>query len=245
MIFRSRGPNLVRAIVPKAVLESYRAIRLLYRARHLVIAAQQVDEPAGWVDLVCSQDDFRPVQVPAEITSLLERVAAQRPRRVLEIGSALGGTAFLFARVASPDATLVLVDRTFGRARCAAIRRLARPGQRITCVRGDSQEPSTVAHVATCFGGALADFLFIDADHSYRGVSTDFQNYSPLVRSGGLIAFHDIVPDHRRRFGWQTPGDAGEVFKFWQELSSGHEFAVSELIEHPDQDGAGIGILRW
>jgi predicted O-methyltransferase YrrM len=39
------------------------------------------------------------------------------------------------------------------------------------------------------------DFLFIDADHSYEGVKKDFEMYSPLVRKGGIIAFHDIIPD--------------------------------------------------
>jgi len=38
------------------------------------------------------------------------------------------------------------------------------------------------------------DFLFIDGDHTYEGVEGDFEMYSPLVRRGGIIAFHDIVP---------------------------------------------------
>ena len=35
------------------------------------------------------------------------------------------------------------------------------------------------------------DLLFIDADHSYEGVSRDYKNWAPLVKSGGFIAFHD------------------------------------------------------
>ena len=35
------------------------------------------------------------------------------------------------------------------------------------------------------------DLLFIDADHSYKGVSSDWINWSPFVRKGGIIAFHD------------------------------------------------------
>lgn len=35
------------------------------------------------------------------------------------------------------------------------------------------------------------DLLFIDADHSYKGVSSDWKNWSPFVRKGGIIAFHD------------------------------------------------------
>jgi predicted O-methyltransferase YrrM len=39
------------------------------------------------------------------------------------------------------------------------------------------------------------DFLFIDADHSYEAVSTDWKDWSPYVRKGGIIAFHDYYRD--------------------------------------------------
>jgi len=34
-------------------------------------------------------------------------------------------------------------------------------------------------------------FIFIDADHSYQGVSNDFNAYFPLVNIGGIICLHD------------------------------------------------------
>lgn len=37
------------------------------------------------------------------------------------------------------------------------------------------------------------DMLFIDGDHSYNGVRRDFNNYSPLVVSGGFIIFDDYL----------------------------------------------------
>jgi predicted O-methyltransferase YrrM len=30
-------------------------------------------------------------------------------------------------------------------------------------------------------------------DHA-KGVKMDFEKYSPLVKKGGIIAFHDIIP---------------------------------------------------
>lgn len=38
------------------------------------------------------------------------------------------------------------------------------------------------------------DFLFIDGDHSIEGCDYDFINYSPMVKKGGFIAFHDFDP---------------------------------------------------
>lgn len=36
------------------------------------------------------------------------------------------------------------------------------------------------------------DFVFIDGDHSIKGVLNDLDNYAPKVRPGGIIAGHDI-----------------------------------------------------
>ncbi len=35
------------------------------------------------------------------------------------------------------------------------------------------------------------DILFIDGDHTYKGVINDFENYSKLVKKGGYIIFDD------------------------------------------------------
>lgn len=39
------------------------------------------------------------------------------------------------------------------------------------------------------------DLLFIDADHEYDGVRQDFLQWSPFVKPGGVIAFHDFAPE--------------------------------------------------
>jgi predicted O-methyltransferase YrrM len=84
--------------------------------------------------------------------------------------------------------------------------------------------------------------LFIDGDHSYDAVKADFSHYGPLVRGGGLIAFHDIVPDFRTRFGTPTDSDTGEVPRFWAEVTQ--RYKTTEIIESVQQDGYGIGIVH-
>lgn len=39
------------------------------------------------------------------------------------------------------------------------------------------------------------DALFIDGDHKYESVSKDFINWSPLVKNGGYLMFHDYLED--------------------------------------------------
>jgi hypothetical protein len=40
------------------------------------------------------------------------------------------------------------------------------------------------------------DFLFIDADHSFGGVKEDFDTLYPMLKPGGLVAFHDVDRTH-------------------------------------------------
>jgi predicted O-methyltransferase YrrM len=37
------------------------------------------------------------------------------------------------------------------------------------------------------------DLLFIDGNHSYDSALRDYLDWAPLVRRGGIIAFHDVV----------------------------------------------------
>lgn len=39
--------------------------------------------------------------------------------------------------------------------------------------------------------GGIIDFAFIDGDHSYKGVKSDFEKVYPLLSEEGVIVFHD------------------------------------------------------
>jgi predicted O-methyltransferase YrrM len=82
------------------------------------------------------------------------------------------------------------------------------------------------------------DFLFIDADHSYEGVKKDFEMYSPLVRKGGIIAFHDIIPDYYAKLEIKP---VFSVYKFWNEVKEKYEHL--EIVKDKNQNGFGIGVL--
>jgi hypothetical protein len=63
-------------------------------------------------------------------------------------------------------------------------------------VIGDSQREDTISKLKVDI--KELDLLFIDGDHSEKGSRNDYNNYSPLVKDGGLIVFHDIAdsPNH-------------------------------------------------
>ena len=52
---------------------------------------------------------------------------------------------------------------------------------------------STLSAVGIAAVSAPYDFLFIDAGHTAEDARRDHTNYGPLVRPGGIIAFHDAL----------------------------------------------------
>jgi predicted O-methyltransferase YrrM len=186
---------------------------------------------------------FRPNQKRTEILNLLKLVQQLRPRALLEIGAANGGTLFLLTRAAEPNARILSLDFAISPVKQAIFPTFARPGQQVNCMRGDSHSADTLQRVKEWLGGKQLDFLFIDGDHSYEGVRRDYEMYGPLVATGGLIAFHDIVADFKTRYGTPTLAYTGEVPQFWAQLKTKTTVA-GEIIQHPNQDGCGIGYLR-
>lgn len=52
------------------------------------------------------------------------------------------------------------------------------------------------------------DFIFIDASHEFEDVVSDFNNFYPFVKDGGIMAFHDVNK------GWPGP------YKAWNSVVS-------------------------
>jgi predicted O-methyltransferase YrrM len=181
-----------------------------------------------------------PLQIPEEMTKLLEITKNQKPEYLLEIGTALGGTLFSFSRTANSHATLISVDLPGGKFgsgypiwRIPYYKSFASKYQKIRLLRRSSHDLNTLNMVKGYLNNAQLDVLFIDGDHTYKGVKQDFELYSSLVRKGGLVVFHDVA---------NHPPETGvEVNRFWSEIKQ--NFSNQEIIKDPNQGGAGIGIL--
>jgi predicted O-methyltransferase YrrM len=182
-----------------------------------------------------------PMQIPREIARLLREVETRRPRTVLEIGTANGGSLYLFCEAAAPDAHLVSVDLPGGlfgggyeATREPLYASFARPEQQLDLLRADSHDSATKKRVEELVGGRGVDFLFIDGDHSREGVENDYLAYAPLVRSGGAIALHDVHPG--------PSSLVGGVPDFWDELKATVEH--EEFVDSETQEGYGIGVVK-
>jgi len=184
---------------------------------------------------------IRPQQVRSEFVALLEQLQRREPNATLEIGTWRGGTLFMMCQMSAPDARLATIDLELRDADLYA--RFARRTQEVVPIEGSSRDPDVRARVAALFPDGL-DVLFIDGDHSYEGVASDFDAYEPLLRPGGLLVFHDIVPDTFEKTGVADGGSSGDVPRFWREFKarSAATWQVQELVDSWEQGGAGIGV---
>jgi predicted O-methyltransferase YrrM len=130
----------------------------------------------------------------------LLRRYARDARCVVELGVAEGASAWEMRQVIDEKGTLHLVDPHRGRLGVSLAGRMARRlvgrvGRgRVSWRRNFSQDAAKEWREPI-------DFLFIDADHSYEGVSRDWQDWACHVVPMGHVALHDATLIE----GWTTP----------------------------------------
>jgi predicted O-methyltransferase YrrM len=185
-------------------------------------------------------------QTIIEFTSLLRLLKRRKLKSIVEIGTAQGGTLYTWCKIADSEALLISIDLPggpFGGGYTLndikKFRNYKRKYQKLCFLRKDSHKQETKNKLVEILDGRKIDLLFIDGDHSYRGVKKDFHLYSSLVKQNGLIVFHDILRHP------QVP--ACKVDKFWNEIK--HTYKNVEFIDEEDDRGwgqwGGIGIIYY
>ena len=217
--------------------------QLLYGLHFLTMRMPHGASPAGVVDFSFKAAGglIYPGQVRSEIIQLGELIRQRKPRVVVEIGTANGGTLSTWCALADPKAVIVSIDLPGGIHgggypywKTFIYRHFAQPGQSLHLLRADSHQPGTRDNLKTILPPEGIDFLFIDGDHTYNGVKIDFELYLPLVRRGGLVVLHDICV--------HPPEMDCHVDRFWNEIRS--RYKTWEYIEDPNQGGWGIGVTE-
>ena len=156
------------------------------------------------------------------------------PKRILEIGVCHGGTLLFWQEIGEQVIGLDYLKVRYPERSESA---LGTTGDipdarfdlsRVQFVNGDSHAPATLEYIKELM--PEIDLLFIDGDHSYEGVKQDWEMYSPLVRAGGIVGFHDIAYGRNR-----NPESIIKSGKVFDEISG---YRKDEIIhEH------GIGII--
>jgi len=180
---------------------------------------------------------WRVSQKPGELKDLQEFLKDYDIKKILEIGTWGGGTALLWAMIVAPSKGRVFcADLNFDKKQAYANTPYE---QYITRLQGDTHDGGFIKKV--CMNIGEIDLLFIDGDHSYKGVKQDFDNYYQLVKKGGYVIFHDILESkHHQSIGCN-------VSQFWNEIKCGFpywEFFDTNAYKGIPADCMGIGIIK-
>lgn len=172
--------------------------------------------------------EHKAAQKPGELAGLLEVLEQVAPRVIVEIGCDAGGTLWAWSQLPSRP-RVIGVDLPGGAYSAASFPQ----AHGAELVIGNSHHKGTYARLREVLAGQAADVLFIDADHTYQGVASDYHGYRPVVRPGGLIVFHDIVPHpHIPSVG---------VRDLWTEITE--HWPSTEIVTDRQEPWGGIGIL--
>ncbi|RTL49074.1 MAG: hypothetical protein EKK39_11670 [Sphingobacteriales bacterium] len=176
-----------------------------------------------------------------EILTLIELLQEKKiaPEVLIEIGTANGGNNLLLASCFASVQMVIGIDLYV---KNAAQLHFYLKGKQVHCIHASSYDVNTIQQVKRLTQGFKTGLIFVDGDHRYMGVKADFWGYKDMFGHNTCMAFHDIVPDNFLRYGEITPMWVGEVPKFWNELKQQADNTI-EIIQHPQQNGLGIGVL--
>lgn len=159
----------------------------------------------------------------------LQRYAKGR-KSLVEIGVAEGASALALRRVADSSGVVYLIDPyPSGRIPGLNLTKVCAQQNLRQCGNATVRFLQHFSHNASKTWSTPVDFLFIDGDHSYTACMKDWQEWSPYVEKGGVVAFHDA-----RVFsgGW-TREDWGPV-KVVNELFMNGENSDWQLVDEVD-----------
>lgn len=128
------------------------------------------------------------------VLMLHEFIWELKPNKVLEIGVQNGQStkSILMALNMNKSGLLVSIDHK--RRHSILDTEYSDLKQYWHFIMGSSHDPNVFQQAKDQLAeGELYDIAFIDGDHKYPGVKQDFDEYSQLVKPGGIILLHDTI----------------------------------------------------
>ena len=168
------------------------------------------------------------IQDRQELLQLVTLLIERKIDSVIEVGTYAGGTLHAWCQIAKG----MIVSIDYGDVPRSDFLDWHDPALLWT-PKMYSQDPSLPDLLEKLNPGGY-DFLFIDGGHSKEDAERDYRNLSPLVKKGGVIAFHDtaLIPI--------SPDEAYNVKSFWNEIKQGREY-----LELDSGVNMGMGCLLW
>lgn len=159
--------------------------------------------------------------------ALLAKIASQQSGPIVEIGCAFGASSAVWLLHSRPGTKLHSIDPfvvdSMAPFRATAEKCRGNVLRILKFFKRQSKFADWSLHQDFSFNVVKnwtepIDVIFIDGDHTYPAVKQDFEDWYPLVKTGGLILFHDsrketgTDPNTFNR-GWAGPTKLAEELK--------------------------------
>lgn len=162
-------------------------------------------------------------QIKEELYDFLKLLIENDVKKVLQIGLGhFGSTHFCLSLICDE---VVTVEYDIKNIANYSNRELLYNQNKEYFIYGSSID-ETIINKAKAFGEFGA--VFIDGNHSYEYVKADWQNYSQLVKTGGIVSFHDACLDAER---YGTPKVLNEIKKDIKLIKYSKEVGIAYYIK--------------
>jgi hypothetical protein len=171
----------------------------------------------------------RPHQIPHEFLECLWLCSSEPVPLVLEIGTMGGHQKRFWQQLLNADYIGIDISE-----------------EAPADIYGNSSLPETRDKVLEISAGRRPNIIFIDGNHSYKGVKADWDLWHTEVDHPGFICFHDTHHDHAKY--------ASGPVELWQEITQDRQFLswdiffkVDYLPRTPTGESkqCGIGVIAF
>lgn len=176
------------------------------------------------------------LNLPQDMFAMQEIIFRTRPKFIIEIGVAWGGSLLFYSTLLSVlgGEKVVGVDIYIPEDLKARLNSHGSISDRIALITGSSVEPDTFARVSSLVGDCREVLVVLDSYHSHDHVLAELRLYSSLVTPGHYLVCGDTIieympPHEKRPRPWGTgnsPSTARDAF-----LKEQDRFVIDEAVD--------------
>ena len=153
------------------------------------------------------------LQLPQDLLVMQEIIFNTRPKFIIEVGVAWGGSLLLYSTLMEVlgGEQIIGIDIYIPQDLKERIGSFGKLSERITWINGSSVEQDTVEQVKAIVGDSTETLVVLDSNHTHDHVLKELNLYSPFVGKGYYLVCSDTliedIPEQKHRPRPWGPGN--------------------------------------